>query len=165
MEEYWDLYDGHRNKTGEKHLRGQPLPKQRYHVVVHVWIINNKTQVLFTKRNPNKPYGNLWEGVGGSALAGENSLAAALRETQEEIGLSLHKEDALLLKALKRESDFVDIYLFHGDFPLSTLFFTDEEVVDALWANEQTYRLMCSQNIMVPTMTYFFDLFNQYKSP
>lgn len=161
--EYWDLYDTNRVKTGEIHMRGKTLPEYRYHIVVHVWIMNSQNQVLLTKRNPLKPYGNLWECTGGSALAGETSLQAVLRETREEIGLSLLKEDASLLKTLKGSNDFVDVYLFRGDFPLSYLSFTDHEVIDAMWVDEIKYYEMCTQGVIVPAVTYFFDLFEQHK--
>ena len=44
--EVWDLYTEGRIKTGETHLRGTALPKNRFHLVVHVWIVNAKGEYL-----------------------------------------------------------------------------------------------------------------------
>lgn len=46
--ELWDLYTKDRVLTGETHVRGQPLPAGRYHLVVHVWIRNAKGQYLIS---------------------------------------------------------------------------------------------------------------------
>lgn len=39
--EIWDLYDKHRNLTGETMVRGEPVPQDRYHLVVHICIFNS----------------------------------------------------------------------------------------------------------------------------
>lgn len=46
--EVWDLYTEGRIKTGETHLRGTALPKNRFHLVVHVWIVNAKGEYLIS---------------------------------------------------------------------------------------------------------------------
>ena len=38
--ELWDLYTQNKIKTGEVHVRGNPLPENKYHLVVNVWIKN-----------------------------------------------------------------------------------------------------------------------------
>ena len=88
-DELWDVYDEDRNLTGRLHRRGDPLKKGDYHLVIHVWILNSRGEFLLTKRSPNKGFANLWETTGGSALAGDDSLTAAIREVKEETGLRL----------------------------------------------------------------------------
>ena len=68
--EFWDVYNKDRYKIGRKHERGMPLPDGDYHLVVSIWIVNNKQEILVAKRHPNKHYPNLWE-CPGSVLAGE----------------------------------------------------------------------------------------------
>ena len=36
--EIWDLYDENRELLGKDHVRGEQLPIDGYHLVVHVWI-------------------------------------------------------------------------------------------------------------------------------
>ena len=53
--EYWDLYDQNRTRTGELAVRGgDPIPKGRYHVVVHAAVFNSKGEMLIQKRQPWK---------------------------------------------------------------------------------------------------------------
>ena len=75
--ELWDLYDKDRKPLGKTHVRGVPLKKGEYHLVVFVWVFNSTGQVLMTKRAPEKQsYPNLWEHTGGSVLSGETSRQA-----------------------------------------------------------------------------------------
>ena len=63
--ELWDLYDEQRRLVGTDHLRGQELPDNRFHLVVHVWIINSQGQYLISHGLPTGPpipcCGNVWE--------------------------------------------------------------------------------------------------------
>lgn len=44
--EIWDLYDENRKLLGKDHVRGEQLPIDGYHLVVHVWIRNSKGGVF-----------------------------------------------------------------------------------------------------------------------
>lgn len=82
--EVWDLYTEGRIKTGETHLRGTALPKNRFHLVVHVWIVNAKGEYLISQRAASRPsYPLMWECVGGSVLRGESSVDGAVREVRK----------------------------------------------------------------------------------
>ena len=80
--ELWDVYDINRNKTGKTAVRGEGLPEGGYHLVVHVCIIGSDGRMLIQQRQPFKHgFSNLWDvSAGGSAVAGETSSAAAMRE-------------------------------------------------------------------------------------
>lgn len=155
--EVWDLYDRNRNKLDEKHIRGVLMPKDRYHLVVHVWIQNDSGELLLSKRHPNKPYGGYWECTGGSVIAGENSLQGAYREVAEELGLQLDDKAAKLLRREVRQVDHLDNWLFHSNVSIEQLTFQPEEVIDAKWVDEETYRRMVRQKAIVPTLHHFFD--------
>jgi 8-oxo-dGTP diphosphatase len=159
MLELWDIYDKNRNKTGRIHERVKPLLKGDYHLVVYIWIINNKDEVLLTKRHPDKPWGNYWECTGGSVTVGEDSLQGALREVAEEIGVILNGEDGMLLSKERREHDFVDTWLFKKDFALNNITFQPEEVIDAKWVNKNEYNEMYNEGMIVPTLKNFYELY------
>lgn len=160
MAELWDIYDRYRNKTGRTHERGKPLSMGDYHLVVSIWIINSKGEILLTKRHPDKHWGGYWECTGGSVTAGEDSLQGALRETVEEIGIELNGEEGILLSEERRESDFFDSWLFKKDFTLSDIVLQEEEVVDAKWVNKQEYEAMFRKGLIVPTLKNFYELYN-----
>ena len=85
--EMWDCYTWDRQKLDHQHPRGVPLAQGEYHLVVEIWTVNRRGEILLTQRHPDKPYGCLWEMSGGSVLAGETSREGASRELREEVGL------------------------------------------------------------------------------
>lgn len=83
------MYDENRELIGRDHVRGEQLPIDGYHFVVHVWIRNSKGEYLISQRSANRPtYPLMWECVGGSVVKGEDSLLGAIREAKEEVDLS-----------------------------------------------------------------------------
>ena len=100
MSELWDIYDINRKPTGRTVERGKPMKSGEYHIVVNVWIRNSKGEWLISKRTPNKHFPLLWEPTGGSAVSGESSFDAAIRETREELGVEL--DPIFYLQAVKQ---------------------------------------------------------------
>ena len=82
--EKWDIYDKDRNKMNKTVNRGDYLSDEEHHLVVNVWIKNSKNELLIAQRSENKTFPLMWECVGGSAIEGETTLDAAIRETNEE---------------------------------------------------------------------------------
>lgn len=101
MDELWDVYDENRILTGDTVKRSShPRNKDEYHLVVHIWIKNKSGEWLISKRAPNKFYPLLWECTGGSALAGESSLDAALRRLRKNWVLIFQEAAVVFSKAL-----------------------------------------------------------------
>jgi len=161
--ESWDILDKNGNKTGKTIERGKPLHDDEYHLVVHVWIRNSKREYLISKRTPNKTYPNMWDTVGGSAIAGETSIDAAVREVYEEIGLMLRTDEGKLIKRLMRQQynspDFVDVWFFNKDIEISQLKFQPDEVSDAKWADKETLLKMIHNGEMVDVYSYLYEVF------
>ena len=149
-DELWDVYDEHRNPTGRLHRRGDPLPPGDYHLVVHIWVRNSEGNYLLTKRSPNKGFPHLWEPSGGSALAGDDSLTAALREIREETGLLLDPEKGQLVTTEFWPDHFNDIWLFCQDFGLEDVVLLEGETCDAKYASPEEILQMDQQGQMVP---------------
>ncbi len=86
--ELWDILDEDGNATGRTIMRGNELKEDEYHLVVHIWIINNKGEILIQKRSEHLEFApGVWATTGGSAIKGEDSITAACRETKEELGI------------------------------------------------------------------------------
>lgn len=103
--EIWDLYTEDRKLLGKDHIRGEQLPDNGYHLVVHVWIRNSKGEYLISKRSDNRPHHpSMFECVGGSVLKGENSLQGAIREAKEEVGVELLPENGQILFSKVRKT-------------------------------------------------------------
>jgi 8-oxo-dGTP pyrophosphatase MutT (NUDIX family) len=158
--ELWDLYDKNRNKTNRTHKRGDQLTVGYYHIVVHVWIRNNKGEILLTKRHPDKTHPNLWECTGGSILVGEESFEGALREVKEEIGIILLRYNGKLVKSERRDksNNFCDIWLFDQSFDLSATELQQDEVSDIKWVTRSELDRIYNSNMLVPTLSYYKEI-------
>lgn len=149
-DELWDVYDENRKLTGRVHRRGDPMESGEYHLVVYVWMQSSRGQFLLTKRSPNKGFPNLWETTGGSALAGEDSLTAALREVKEETGLTLDPAWGRLVVSARRSDYFQDIWLFQQDFDLTDVVLQPGETCDKMYADKEAILKMCQSGEFVP---------------
>ena len=157
--EKWDLYDRDRNIIGE-HIRGEALPADSYHLVVHVWIKNSQGKYLMSQRAKNRPtFPLMWECVGGSVLKGESSLQGALRETLEEVGVPLTAQTGKLLFSTIRKqfNDMVDVWLFPYDGNVSLKNATTDEVEQTAWLDRNDIMRLKQENKLVNTLDYFFD--------
>jgi isopentenyldiphosphate isomerase len=160
VSEYWDLYNKKREKIGKTHLRGEPLEEGAYHIVVNVWIVNSKNEVLLTRRHPDKPlWGGFWEcSASGAVIADEDSIQGALRETKEEIGIDLLPSEASLIESITRENDIRDTFLFVKDIRIEDLIFQPDEVVDAKWVSKAGFDDLCEKGLMAEPVMNFWDL-------
>ena len=163
--EIWDLYNEKRELTGRDQVRGEEIPQGYYHLVVHVWIRNRCGKYLISQRSADRPTHPLkWECVGGSVLKGEDSLTGALRETKEEVGLSLEPKDGKIVHSIigrivngVRFSDIVDVWLFPYDGPVSLETATTKEVAQIAWLDRQQIKELFDQGDFVDTLGYFFE--------
>lgn len=148
-DEIWDVYDQKRNVTGRRHPRGEPLAKGDYHVVVHVWLQNSQGNFLITQRAPNKGNPLMWACTAGSAVTGDDSLTAALREMQEETGLTLSPEKGRCVLVEQRSDSFCDIWLFRQDYDLSEIIFQEGETIAAKAASSTEIQGMVAEGTFV----------------
>ena len=94
-----ELVDENGNKTGKvlTHLEARDLnniPDGYYISVVGVVILNEANEILLQRRSSNKRVNpNKWGICGGKVDFGETPLEAGVRETLEEIGVLLKKEE------------------------------------------------------------------------
>lgn len=88
--EIWDACDREGNLVGKDLIRGEPVPEGLYHIVCEVLVRHTDGDHLLMRRDLNKPvYPGYYEmTAGGSALKGEDALACAKRELQEETGIA-----------------------------------------------------------------------------
>ena len=159
FEEYWDIYDSNRKPTGRTARRGDKLLQDEYHLVVHVWLQNSKGEFLISQRAPNKGYPLFWECTGGSAIAGDDSLSAAIREVKEELGLDVLPENGKCIYTEVSYNNICDVWLFKQDFDLNDVVFQEYETIDARYADVNEIIHMMDNNEFYK-FDYFEKLFN-----
>lgn len=149
-QELWDVLDEHRQPTGRKHPRGVPLPAGDYHLVVLVLLQNDKGELLITRRAPTKGYPNMWEVTGGSALAGDDSRQAALREMREETGIELDPAAGRIVATEQWSDSFCDVWLFSQNFDVSAVTLQEGETTAAMAASLEQILQMEREGEFVP---------------
>lgn len=148
-----DLYDKNKQKTGEVLKRGDEMLKGRFALSVHIWIMNTKGEIYIQRRAKQKElYPNLWENPGGGAVIGESSEDAFKREFLEELGIFPDTTNAQIIDTIKREKDFVDIWLLKQDFDIQDLSLQRKEVYQAKWINLEKLKTMLEKGLFVPTI-------------
>ena len=132
--EVWDLYDARRQKTGETAVRGEKIPEGRYHLVVESCVLNGAGELLIQRRADDKTrFPGLWSITGGSALAGETSLTAVLRENREEMGFTPDPACGRLLYQTTGQTCHRDVWLFSQDVAAGDIRLQQEEVAACRW--------------------------------
>ena len=133
--ELWDIYDRNRNKTGKTIKRGERLQKDEFHLIVHIWIKNSNNEFLIQQRSEKVKNPLVWCTTGGSAVSGEDSFTAALREVKEELGIDLTDKKGYLFEEGIYEEDnqqyLSDTYLYFIDIDIKDLKLQTEEVKQA----------------------------------
>lgn len=136
--EIWDILDGNGNLTGKTIVRGETLKEGEYHLAVHIWIVNDKGEFLIQKRADNlELLPGMWAATGGSAVSGEDSITAALRELQEELGIRLNRGEISKVVRIKRKDSFADVWLVKANISLDEVTLQKEEVSAVAWVSSE----------------------------
>ncbi len=139
MEECFDILDEAGNKIGKVKPRSQVHKDGDWHKAVHIWIVNEKNDILLQKRSPNKDsYPNMWDiSSAGHLTAGDDSLSGAIREIKEELGIDILPNQLTLIGTRKkpanptskfRNAEFNDVYLLRLSLDLNRVTLQEEEV-------------------------------------
>ena len=93
-------------------------------------------------------YGGYWEVTTGSALAGEDSCTAAVRELYEETGIRAEKEELILFDHVITPRIFSDTYLLRlAEEPKIALQST--ETVDYAWLTPAELLERCREGMVI----------------
>ncbi len=129
MTEYLDVINKNNEITGKK-TRKEIHEKGLMHKSVHVWILNEKKEVLCNLRNKNKDlFAGLWDAVFGEHLkTGENFETAAVRGIKEELGIKTNKKNLIELGINKEKQKDSEKNLFNNEFQKIFLFKTTKKI-------------------------------------
>ena len=149
--EHFDLYDINRRFVGRQIRRGEKLPKDLYHIVVHLCIFNGQGQLLIQRRRDEKEgFPGLWDiSLGGSALRGETSLDALKREAMEELGFAVQGDPVPVMTMMFSEG-FDDYYICRADVEPGRLTLQKEEVARVRWASLDEVLDLISDGRFIP---------------
>jgi isopentenyldiphosphate isomerase len=136
--EHWDILDAEGNKTGKTIERGRTLKSGEYHLVVHIYIINSIKEFLIQKRSMKKDiWPGRWDVTGGAVICGEDSITGAVREVEEELGVTIAPEKFKLITRLKRRDFLIDVWAAFKDIQLDKVVMQEDEVDEVKYVNPE----------------------------
>lgn len=162
--EIWDIYDKCFIKTGRTHERGKPLAEGDYHLVVHIYPINTKGQILIQKRTDTVSWRpGYWAATSGSAIVGDDAFITCQKELWEELGIKATRENSSLAMMYKRHNSFCAVWIVRTDVSIEELSLQPSEVVDAKWVSPSEIKTMGEKGIIVEYfyMDFLFQLIEE----
>lgn len=154
-----DLYNKQKEKIN-KTVDKRDVPEGLYRLSAHVWIENDKNQILMQQRiSTAHKFPNMWSVTGGTVKAGETSLEGIIRELKEELGLNISKDDLEQIASYKRKFDFVDVWLLHKNIDLKEIKMQKEEVQNVKWFTLDEYENMIKNKQAIRSSLEYYKLY------
>ena len=138
------------------------LKSGEYHLVVHIWIVSPDGKFLIQRRADDKKLmPGEWAATGGSALSGEGSRHAAIRELNEELGIKPARREMVHIKRMLRKYSLNDIWAVKRNCDLSQLRLQEEEVAAVKWVSpEELHRMVICGEFHNYGRSYFDTVFS-----
>lgn len=139
MDELIDIADEQGTLLGRSELKSIIHQKGYYHHTAHIWFYTKKGEILLSQRSAKKTICPLlWDvSVAGHIDAGETAVQGGIRETKEEIGLDITKQNLHKIGVFKcfqsyengiMDNEFHNTFIAELKVPLSELKPQEEEV-------------------------------------
>lgn len=166
MEEFFDIYNRDRIKQHRQVRRGDPLPPEDLHMVIHVCIFNERGELLIQQRHKTKnSWANLYDvSCGGAALVGETSQQAAERELYEELGIMYDFSEMRPQLTMNFTRGFDDYYIIESFVDVHTLHLQEDEVQEAHFATKEEVLQLLRTEQFVPYFESFIHLLFEAKT-
>lgn len=173
MDEFLDIVDKNGIPTGKSELKTVIHQKGYYHNTAHIWFYTTDGKILLSQRSVKKTICPLmWDvSVAGHIDTGESIIEGAIRETQEEIGLSIVKSDLLKIGVFKcfqsydngiKDNEFHNTYISKLNTTLDQLNPQEEEVHALKLVSFKEFetlikRLGANDNHFVPSNKSYYE--------
>ncbi len=135
MDELLDVVDENDRPTGIRKSKRAIHRDGDFHRAAHMWIYSDRGEILFQLRSNTKDiFPGLWDITGGHVGAGESYLETAVRELEEELGVSVSPdklEPLYIQKDRAVHQEFQYVYLLQLNQAAETFRLQEEEVLEA----------------------------------
>ena len=124
--------------TGEILDKNKIHKEGKYHKEVALILLNDKGEILLQKRDSTKEIEpNKWAWHGGHVITGETSIEAIIRETKEELGITLSENQIKLLVEIKRDKlpnrQYTIAYYSICNLKIDDFSIQEEELSEVKW--------------------------------
>ena len=111
----------------------------------------------------------MWETTGGCAVADDDSLSTALRETREELGINLDTKKGKMWRRLTRHGSdghtwFADVWIFEHECSIEEITLQECETTAAMWASTEKIQGMITAGEFLSEewYPYFQEMIEEY---
>ena len=131
--EYLQVFDKNKNMLKEKVARSDKwtLEEGKYFMVVVIFIENSEGKFLIQKTSKRKQ--SVYATTGGHVTYGDDGRITTVKEVQEELGLTINKEDLVYIGDDHEDCCYMEIYYTKKDVDINTLTLQEEEVEFVNW--------------------------------
>jgi len=161
-----DVLDEKGNATGEKKTIQQLHKDNNIHRAVHIWLINDKNEVLLQLRSPRMVrHPNKWHmSSAGHIDADENAIEGAIRELKEELGIDCKSEELEYLFTIDYSTrienrEFQEVFLVKCNKQIKEFILQEEEVSEIKWVEYKEFKEMVKNE--VSNLVIHRDEYNQ----
>ena len=157
-----DLLNDRKELIGKTCERNN-VPNGFYRLSIHIWIMNDKNEILIQQRSSNrKMFPNMWTNTGGACISGETSIITVIRELKEELNIDVNIDHLEFIASYKREKDYVDVWVLKENINTNNIKFVDGEVQDVKWVSIDEWKDMLKEGIAIKSSTdYFLNYINK----
>lgn len=152
--EYIDIFDENNNPIGEVKEKTQAHEDGNFHRTAHIWIMNDKKEILLQKRSATKKsHPNCWDISGaGHIRAGESVIDGAIRELKEELGVEAKEEDLQYISTIKstknpKNMEFGYVYLLRCNKKIEDYILEDNEVSEVKYVYYEELEKMVEKRV------------------
>ncbi len=152
--EYIDIFDENNNPTGEIKEKTKAHEEGNFHRTAHIWIMNDKKELLLQKRSATKKSDpNCWDISGaGHIRAGETVIEGAIRELKEELGVEAKEKDFQYISTIKstknpKNMEFGYVYLLKCNNQVKEYIFEDDEVSEVKYVDFEELEKMVEERV------------------
>jgi len=172
--EYIDVITPEGTLTGVSKPRGEIHREGIWHRSVHIWVLNDKEELLIQRRALEKEsHPGLWDvSCAGHIESGDSSRQAAVRELKEELGLTIQPEELeriftieshfILNNGTYKDNELVDVYLLRKNINVQALQLQPEEVESVKMISVESFRksVLSNDSSFVPHSKVYQNLFD-----
>jgi isopentenyldiphosphate isomerase len=159
MDEYIDIVSESGEPTGQIALKTEAHKYGWWHNTIHLWLYTEKSEILLQQRSHKKPiYPLLWDvSAAGHIDAGESFVDAAIRETKEELGLGLNKNDLKKIGVHKhlstysngtvKDNEFHQVYIAQLKVDITQLTPQEDEVEAIKLVSIEEFKMLLDNSV------------------
>lgn len=150
-----DILNKRNEYTGEIKDR-KALIENEYRNLVHVWIINDKKELLIQQRSfKKKHFPGLWSVTSGCVDSKESLVEACIRECKEELNVELDINNLEYMMSFKKDPVIVQVFVLYQNIDISKIILQEEEVSNMKFVTREELKTMMIENKTAGSINYF----------